>query len=467
MRTKLSGVVFIIVLAHIYMLFTGGCAQIGAPTGGPKDTLAPVLVKASPENKTIQFTGNKVVLAFDEYIDLQDLPSNLLISPVQKYSPVISYNLKTITVKFKDTLSPNTTYSLNFGNAIKDINEGNVLKNFNYVFSTGDYIDSFELKGKLLMAETGKVDSTILVLLYRNSPDTAVQHRKADYTARLKGDGSFQFNYLPADQFSIYALKDGDGNKYYNAKSELFAFNNEAVNITRNNPTISLFAYAEKTEPAKTTSVLAGDKKGGDKILRFQNNINTGRQDLLTTLELTCKNPLKKIEVDSIFLCDTSFKKINGYSVSLDSTRRKIIIENKWQPENLLKLIVYKNGLQDSTGLTMSKNDTINFITRSLTEYGSLKLSFKNIDLSKHPVIQFMEGESLKLKSALTSTEWFNKMMLPGEFEVRILYDENNNGKWDAGDYAKKLQPEITLALPQKISIKADWENERDIDLKF
>jgi hypothetical protein len=186
----------------------------------------------------------------------------------------------------------------------------------------------------------------------------------------------------------------------------------------------------------------------------------------LTTLELTCKNPLKKIEVDSIVLCDTSFKKINGYTVSLDSTRRKIIIENKWQPENLLKLIVYKNGFQDSTGLTLSKNDTINFITRSTSEYGSLKLSFKNIDLSKHPVLQFMEGESLKLKSAVTSNEWFNKMMLPGEFEVRILYDENNNGKWDAGDYAKKLQPEITLALPQKISIKADWENERDIDLK-
>ena len=448
------------------MLFTGGCAQIGAPTGGPKDTLAPVLVKASPENKTIQFKGNKVVLSFDEYIDLQDLPSNLLISPVQKYSPVISYNLKTITFKFKDTLAPNTTYSLNFGNAIKDINEGNVLKNFNYVFSTGDYIDSFELKGKVLLAETGKVDSTILVLLYRNSPDTAVRHRKADYTARLKGDGSFQFNYLPADQFSIYALKDGDGNKYYNAKSEIFGFSNEVVNINSNNPSITLYAFGEKTETSKSAPGFAPDKKGGDKYLRFQNNINAGRQDLLSALELTTKNALKKIDFDSIVLCDTSFKKIKGYSVSLDSTRKKIIIENKWQPENLLKLIMYKNGFQDSSGLAMSKNDTINFITRSTTEYGSLKLSFKNIDLSKHPVLQFMEGENIKLKSAITSTEWFNKMMLPGEFEVRILFDENNNGKWDAGDYTKKLQPEITLALPQKISIKADWENERDIDLK-
>ena len=271
------------------MLFTGGCAQIGAPTGGPKDTLAPVLVKASPENKTIQFKGNKVVLSFDEYIDLQDLPSNLLISPVQKYSPVISYNLKTITFKFKDTLAPNTTYSLNFGNAIKDINEGNVLKNFNYVFSTGDYIDSFELKGKVLLAETGKVDSTILVLLYRNSPDTAVRHRKADYTARLKGDGSFQFNYLPADQFSIYALKDGDGNKYYNAKSEIFGFSNEVVNINSNNPSITLYAFGEKTETSKSAPGFAPDKKGGDKYLRCQNNINAGRQDLLSALELTTK----------------------------------------------------------------------------------------------------------------------------------------------------------------------------------
>ena len=466
MRTKLSGIVFIIVLAHIYMMFTAGCAQISAPTGGPKDTLAPVLVKAAPENNSIQFTGNKVVLAFDEYIDLQDLPSNLLISPIQKYSPVISYNLKTITVKFKDTLAPNTTYSLNFGNAIKDINEGNVFKNFNYVFSTGDYIDSFELKGKVIMAETGKVDSTLMVLLYRNSPDTAVQHRKPDYTARLNGDGSFQFNYLPADQFSIYALKDGDGNKYYNAKSEIFGFHTEAININKNNPIISLSAFSEKTETPKSAPGFTGDKKGGDKYLRFQNNITAGRQDLLTTLELTCKNVLKKVELDSIVLCDTSFKKITGYSVSLDSTRKKIIIENKWQPENVLKLIIYKNGFQDSTGLTMSKNDTINFITRSISEYGSLKLSFKNIDLSKHPVLQFMDGENIKLKSAVTSPEWLNKMMLPGEYEVRILFDENNNGKWDAGDYSKKLQPEITLALPKKISIKADWENERDIDLK-
>ncbi len=448
------------------MMFTGGCAQISAPTGGPKDTLAPVLVKAAPENNSIQFTGNKVVLAFDEYIDLQDLPSNLLISPVQKYSPVISYNLKTITVKFKDTLAPNTTYSLNFGNAIKDINEGNVFKNFNYVFSTGDYIDSFELKGKVIMAETGKVDSTLMVLLYRNSPDTAVQHRKPDYTARLNGDGSFQFNYLPADQFSIYALKDGDGNKYYNAKSEIFGFHTEAININKNNPIISLSAFSEKTETPKSAPGFTGDKKGGDKYLRFQNNITAGRQDLLTTLELTCKNVLKKVELDSIVLCDTSFKKITGYSVSLDSTRKKIIIENKWQPENVLKLIIYKNGFQDSTGLTMSKNDTINFITRSISEYGSLKLSFKNIDLSKHPVLQFMDGENIKLKSAVTSPEWLNKMMLPGEYEVRILFDENNNGKWDSGDYSKKLQPEITLALPKKISIKADWENERDIDLK-
>ena len=261
-------------------------------------------------------------------------------------------------------------------------------------------------------------------------------------------------------------MKDGDGNKYYNAKSEIFGFHTEAININKNNPIISLSAFSEKTETPKTAPGFTGDKKGGDKNLRFLNNITAGRQDLLTTLELTCKNVLKKVELDSIVLCDTSFKKITGYSVSLDSTRKKIIIENKWQPENVLKLIIYKNGFQDSTGLTMSKNDTINFITRSISEYGSLKLSFKNIDLSKHPVLQFMDGENIKLKSAVTSPEWLNKMMLPGEYEVRILFDENNNGKWDAGDYSKKLQPEITLALPKKISIKADWENERDIDLK-
>jgi hypothetical protein len=87
------------------------------------------------------------------------------------------------------------------------------------------------------------------------------------------------------------------------------------------------------------------------------------------------------------------------------------------------------------------------------------------MDLTKHPLLLFMDGDNIKWKYPLLSNEWTNKMILPGEYEVRLLYDENNNGQWDPGDYSTKLQPEKAIALPQKLSIKADWENEREIVL--
>jgi hypothetical protein len=116
--------------------------------------------------------------------------------------------------------------------------------------------------------------------------------------------------------------------------------------------------------------------------------------------------------------------------------------------------------------LKLAKNDTIKFYTKGISEYGSLKLHFKNIELAKHPLLLFLEGDNIKSSFAILADEWSNSMILPGELEWKILYDENGNGKWDPGDYSKKLQPEKTVAFPQRISIKADWENERDVDLK-
>ena len=110
-----------------------GCAQIGAPTGGPKDSIPPELVNAVPKLMATNFKGNKIILNFNEYIDVQDITNNLLVSPLPKINPTVEYKLKSVTVKLKDTLIDNTTYTINFGNAIKDNNEGNPFRNFSYV----------------------------------------------------------------------------------------------------------------------------------------------------------------------------------------------------------------------------------------------------------------------------------------------------------------------------------------------
>ena len=187
MKSKIPFYSVLIFSCYIFSIhFLCGCAQMGAPTGGPKDTIPPHLVNANPAMFDTGFTGNKVVFNFDEYVNVENIQSELMVSPYQKANPTVNFKLKTVTVKFKDTLKPNTTYSLNFGKAIKDVNEGNVLKNFTYVFSTGNTIDSLTFSGNVLLAETGKVDSTLQVYLYKNANDSSVEQKRPDYIARLK-----------------------------------------------------------------------------------------------------------------------------------------------------------------------------------------------------------------------------------------------------------------------------------------
>jgi hypothetical protein len=132
-------------------------------------------------------------------------------------------------------------------------------------------------------------------------------------------------------------------------------------------------------------------------------------------------------------------------------------------PETIYYLLINANAVKDSSGLALTKTDTIKFVTKSKDDYGSVKLNFFHLDTTKHPIMLLFEGDQMKYKIPLTSNSWFNKMMLPAELEIRILYDENNNGQWDPGNYSQKIQPEKVIAIPNKMTIKANWENENDI----
>ena len=134
-----------------------GCANIVPPTGGPRDTIPPRLIYVTPGDTTKHFNTNKIVFNFDEYIDPKDIRTELIVSPVPKVDPIVDSKLKTLTVKIKDTLQPNTTYTLDFGKSIRDYNEGNILKNFRYVFTTGDHIDQGSIGGTVVVAMTGKI----------------------------------------------------------------------------------------------------------------------------------------------------------------------------------------------------------------------------------------------------------------------------------------------------------------------
>ncbi len=441
------------------------CGQIGMPTGGVRDSIASVLISASPEQNTTNFTANKVTLTFDEYVEVQEIQKNVLISPYQKKNPSINYNLKTITIKFKDTLLPNTTYSIDFGNAIKDVNEGNVYKNFTYLFSTGPVIDSFTLKGKVEMAETGKVDSNMIVLLYRNAADSSIRKNKPDYVARLQADGSFTFKNLPGDKFKIYALKDEDGTKNYSRPNEAFAFidGNKDINIGAENAAVNLFAFqAEKENVFKPKGKTVFEKK-----LRYSINQVSAQQELTAPLLLTFNNPLQEADLSKIVLTDTSFVVQPQAKFSIDSTRKEISLNNQWQAGMPYYLIFDKDALTDSAGNKLSKSDSLAFTVKDAEDYGNLTLHFTNLDTSLFPRLILLQGDKVILSEVIRSNTITKTLLSPGDYEIRILLDANNNGVWDKGDYTTLLQPEKTINFLKKLTIRANWDNELDVDLKL
>ncbi|MEO8414599.1 MAG: Ig-like domain-containing domain [Ginsengibacter sp.] len=456
---------FTAVCCSIYIISVLGssCAQIVAPTGGPRDSIAPILVEATPPNGTLHFEGNRITLTYDEYIQLDSkLSENLLVSPTPKLNPNITYKFKVVTIKIRDTLEPNTTYRFDLGNSIKDLNEGNPFKDFSYVFSTGSFIDSLQFSGKVQLAETGKIDSTLLVFLYKDLDDSAVLKHKPRYITRLDSSGNFTFHNLSGGVYNLYALKDESGQKVYNHGDELFAFSDSTVNVGDSTKPVELFAYAEEKPKAKSTTTTTGS---ADKKLKYTPSIENGRQDLLTPLTLEFNHKLKNFDSLKIELTDTLFNPDKSARVSIDTTGKKITLKHTWLDNTDYRLIISKDFATDTLGVALLKSDTIHFKAKREGDYGSIKINFKNLEKFKHPVLEFVLNNEIVNAFPLTSPQWSVKLFNPGDYEVRILEDRNQDGIWDPGNYHLKLQPEKVYAIPQKINIRADWENERDIEL--
>lgn len=461
MIKKFFAAFFAIGIIIIFIFSGGGCAVIVPPTGGPRDTLPPRLVHVSPAHEMLHFNEKKIIFTFDEYVDLNDAYKNLLISPVPKNFPDVQRKLKTITVKLKDTLLENTTYVLNFKDAIKDINEGNKSKNLLYVVSTGSYIDSMELSGDVKLAKTGKTDSTLTVMLHTSSDDSAIVKEKPKYVTHLDSSGKFFFKYLAPGKYRIYALKDEGGAYMYTSKQQLFAFADSPVVIAAIPPApIRLYAYGseeEKSADAATPPEI--DKK--EKRLKFKLNLETNKQDLLEPFTMTFELPLKSFDSSKIVLADTAYKQATAYKLSIDSTRRTITINKQWAEGTKFNLLLAKDFATDSLGRQLLKADTIAFATKTLKEYGKVKITFNSLDLTKNPVLLIVQAGKVKNAYPILKKEFELQFYPPGEYELQILYDKNKNNVWDAGIFFEKhQQPELIVPLDRKLTVKPDWTTE-------
>ena len=221
-RFTLQVIVSINVIIVCLMLY--GCANIARPGGGPYDEEAPVFVKGKPSPNQLNVNTTKIELIFDENIKLDNPSTKVIVSPPQQNMALVKSNAKTVTVELNDTLIPNTTYTIDFTDAIQDNNEGNALKNFSYAFSTGDVIDSMMISGNLLDASNLEPLSGIIVGIHSNLEDSAFTTIPMDRIGRTDDRGRFNIYNIKPGTYKIYALKDINNNYIYDLPNEDIAF---------------------------------------------------------------------------------------------------------------------------------------------------------------------------------------------------------------------------------------------------
>lgn len=445
-----------------------GCANRIPPTGGPRDTLPPVLVSVVPADSTLNFKADKIVFTFDEFIQLDNISRNLLVSPTMPTNPIVTYRLRTVTVNLHDTLlNPNTTYTLDFGKALKDNNEGNVYENFTYIFSTGNHFDSLSISGKVINAETGTPDSTLLVLLFTQPEDSAVIKERPAYKARLNREGKFMFKNLPSGTFYLYAVKDESGLGRYSGKTQLFAFADDPVVLSPGSSVsdITLYAFVEASETEERTTS-RGRQKSEKDPLQYSLNIKDSKLGLNTPLILTFADSLAEVNEGNIRITDTAFRQLMPDSLVLDSTGKIFSIHYPFQSGEEYRLILEEGFARDTIGRT-NTSDTLRILTRTESEYGSLRMRFLNLNQDKNPILLLLQNNQVKYTYIFKNREVNLPLVEPGEYDLRIVYDENRNGQWDTGRFFEgRRQPEKVLPIHRKLTIRANWLNEVDIELE-
>jgi uncharacterized protein (DUF2141 family) len=304
------------ILGFLFLLLTVSafvqCARRGAPSGGDKDTTPPKLIRAEPENMSINFKANKIRLYFDEYVKLKDIEKQLIVSPPLKNTPMItpqgSAN-KYVEITLKDTLKENTTYTFNFGQSIIDNNEGNPSSNLTYVFSTGDYIDSLTVSGVVKDAFNKNADTFISIMLYEIDSaytDSTIYRQPPNYiTNTLDSTPIFHLKNLKEGKYAMFGVKDEAKNNIFNQKVDKIAFIKDTVNL----PTDSIYLLTMFKEIPDYSISVPNYAAKNKIIFGYQGNAKDISIEALSTIPDTVKTKItKEREKDTLNFWFTPFE---------------------------------------------------------------------------------------------------------------------------------------------------------------
>ena len=554
------------------MLMLCRCANVVSPSGGPKDMKAPVVLETSPANNSTNFKGRSIHLTFDEFVTLNNPAGNVLISPPMNKKPTYRTSGKTVIIRFEEPLRPNTTYSINFGDAIKDLHEGNAMSGYTFNFSTGDIIDSLSLKGKVISASTLKPGENFYVALYSNDNDTvtldSLPYRvKPNYVTTTNKNGEFQFSGLADKEYLLFALNDNNSNLVFDLPNEEIAFYSELIRpyfigkqIVKDTtstdsvsqlkkpeyPSYELFSFVQEDSiqkifkkelveagllrfifryPADNVSITPleelpdtfnimpvyssrrdtvlwyftptkdslwiGINNGVNisdtthyslkpresvsrrrrnqeetkvKSLTVKNNLKSGKLKPYQPLVLSFNEPVTKLnEHDTTwFIVDKDTILNNLHFVKVDEYGFKYKLDKKLEPEKKYQILVPDSTFFGFRGLT---NDTIrlSFSSQEESAFGNVYLTVEVPGDLPQVIIELLteQGKVVEKHILTQSGELAFEYLDPGKYKLKATLDQDANGEWSPGNFAKRLQPEKIVFYNGTLEVRANW----DIDL--
>lgn len=547
-------------MKKIFFLFIIGltlvsCARVGSPVGGDKDTLAPKFVASNIDSSRINVPRDikELRIDFDEYITLKDINKNLIISPpITKIKKILPAGLATkyLLIQWSDTLQANKTYNFNFGNAIADLNEGNILPYYNFAFSTGDKIDNLYISGNLTDAlgekKSDNKDVNLVVGLYQVK-DTMDYRQKPYYITKVDPDGYYELNYLSPGKYKILGFEDLNQNSIFDPGKEKVAFQKETVNLGQDNISglnLKLYSskgkatYKEKKEipggilflfegnpdklDIKSISPELKDYKvthrpksdsayvwfdavkeniGIDKsenmkfvneavegakkdTLKLSYRFNPKQNDFVISrsgdskiaasdlFKIASNLPVEKLLLDKFSLVSDSVAQSFTAEVAKDNPFQ-INIKGDLKAGKKYQLNIPKESVQ-SYYKNIDKSYRFDFETEKAENLGSLTLSLVNVP--EHSFwIQLLNTEGKVKYSKYTKESKIHfANLIPGNYQLRILVDNNDNGVWDSADFGADILAEDVYLFKKnkdinpmtKVNIRPMWEINETWDLK-
>ncbi len=479
-------------LLSLFLLLTCmGCANITAPTGGKRDLIPPKLLHISPADSLKNTRVSKIELNFDEYITVSDAIKEVQISPLLTIAPTVTGLNKHVIVKIVDSLlEDSTTYRLSFGNAIKDVHEGNAFSKYTYTFSTCSYFDSLMLKGNVINAATGLPDTGgVMIELYAiKENDSAVVRHKPKYVTRCDNKGKFVISGLPKREFRIYALKDDNSNLIYDGGNEMIAFNNQS--IWAGDTSAALLTLRLFTEIADTTAKksakdslkstdkmgLRGKIKATNDLKIYSVNIDTGNISKRTfdvnkniVISFAQLPQLNKEKISLAYEKDGA--QLPALITYIQDTAKpnELQIKTNWLENTVYTLRLAKGFAKDTANVDIVPSKYI-FHTLDDEDYGKIVVNLPSKYSSSSPKPDYLlmvnnAKDTVYLK-AITDTNIRISRLVPDKYTFRVIADKNHNGKWDTGDLFGKLQPEEVIPYSEPVVLRPGWDNTIDFEPK-